>query len=245
MSIVVATTAAPFAVLTDTRVGTSWLDTGEELIVDSLVNGHELRYFAALEYDARGTGIFAPIRERFDALEKAGAAAATEWYYTLEDGRTEVTTKNRLRHLTMGQNLASEYATAIGAEWLLFMAADCTPDPQTFSKLLPHNRKYIGGHVSTYCLDGPAVPYASGDLRYHMPTAAYVLLHRDVFKVLRWRSDPDEGLTDDHALYRDALQLLGIEAVVDHGCIGRHYPESIPAIEDRGYDLNIHRGEGN
>jgi hypothetical protein len=141
---------------------------------------------------------------------------------------------------------------------MLFLAADCEPPPDAVPRLLEVGWPIVGGHVSTYCLDGPQAHrpecYVSGracctcgwqamDVRQHMPTAAFVLLERQAFKQLKWRWDSDEGLSDDPALYRDARVLLRLDppAVVRHDVIGRHYPDSVPAIEERGHDREVRR----
>ena len=50
------------------------------------------------------------------------------WTFSLDDGRTEVTTANRLRHITAGQNLATDRAcSSPDCTHLLFLAADLEP----------------------------------------------------------------------------------------------------------------------
>ena len=232
MTVVVATTLAAFVMDQDDTWG-AWLRNAEAI----KASHDDVRYFCAIETDARHLGPFGPLVE---ALHDLGA---DWWTYHLDDGRTQVTTGNRIRHLTMGQNLASEYATAAGATHLLFLAADLEPPPDCLPKLLEVDHPLVGGHVPTYCLDGPMdVGYpASWDVRTHMPTAAFVLIARRLFKQIKWRGDGEEGMTDDPAFHHDARTLHGVEALVRHDCVGRHWPESIGAIETRGHDMEVRR----
>ena len=96
-----------------------------EQVID---DGQDVQWFAALEVDACGLDPFAPLLDRFAQLDAhAGRPVCHWWTYMLDDGRTEVTTGNRLRHITMGQNLATDFTLAAGASHLLFLAADLEP----------------------------------------------------------------------------------------------------------------------
>jgi hypothetical protein len=194
-----------------------------------------VRFFCAVETDARGLEPFTPLTDRLAAL------GGEWWTYHLDDGRSRVTTGNRLRHIVAGQNLTVDYACSAWASHLLFLAADCCPPPDAIPKLLEVDWPIIGGHVPTYCLDGPVVPGYSFPVKRHMATAAFVMLRRDLFRTLRWRWDLDMGMSDDPCLYWDAKRLHGVETYVRHDCVGRHYPECIPAVELRGYDLGVAR----
>lgn len=216
----------------DPDVWGAWLRTAEELR-DSHPDG--VTFFAAIEVDARGIAPFTALTARLDDL------GGEWWTYSLDDGRTAVSTGNRLRHITTGQNLATDYAQTVGASHMLFMAADCEPPADTLPKLLEVKHPLVGGHVSTYCLTGPAVDGFPFPVEEHMATAAFVLIARDVFRRLRWRWDADTGMSDDPCLHHDALTLLGIPTYVRHDVVGRHYPDCIPGIEHRGYDLHVER----
>jgi hypothetical protein len=248
--IVVATTLAAFA-MDDPDIWGSWLINAEQ-IIDSHT---EVRYFAAIETDARGLEPFVPLLERMAEID------GYQWTFELDDGRTQVTTANRLRHITLGQNLATDYALAAGASHLLFLAADLEPPADCLTKLLEVDHPLVGGHVPTYCLDGPdwntergwhagrvgqmTQPKPGMDVRAHMASAAFVLIRRDLLRFVRWRWDLDAGMSDDPCLYHDALRFHAVAGLVRHDCVGRHHPESIPSIEQRGYDLTVHRnGEG-
>lgn len=228
--IVVGTTMAAF-VMDQRDTWGSWLRNAEAIIA-SHPNVH---YFAALQLDARGLEPFQPL---LDELARINGSYFT---YSLDDGRTEVTTANRLRHITMGQNIVTDFACAVGATHLLFLAADLAPDPDTLPKLLEMDHPLVGGEVSTYVLSGPKVDKYQFPVEEHMATAAYIMLARQVFNQLRWRWDADTGMTDDPCMHHDALHLLGIPTYVRKDCIGKHYPEAIGAIETRGHDMKVHR----
>lgn len=241
MRIVVCSTLAAY-VCDDQDTCVAWLANAEELVGLAEEWGHEVSFFAALELDGRGVKPFKPLLSRMASMQLAGARV-TSWDFTLDDGRTEVTTENRLRHITTGQNLCVDYALAHHFDAMLFMAADCTPNAdlqRLIDELETH--KIVGGQVDTYCLDGPPCSCRSlpdRDIRAHMPTAAYVLIDCGLFQDgLRWRWDYVHG-SDDPCLYRDARELHGVIPVVNHSLHGRHYPEAIPPIEDRGHDRRV------
>lgn len=227
--IVVGTTLAAF-VMDQEDTWSAWLRNARE-IADSHPEG--VMYFAAIEVDGRGIEPFRPL---LDAMYDLGIPC-DYWTFSLDDGRTEVTTANRLRHITTGQNLVTDFAVSVGATHLLFLAADLAPEAETLPKLLALDHPYVGGEVTTYCLWGPDVYDYDFPVQAHMPTAAYVLLRRDLFGRLRWRWG--DGESDDPALYRDALELHGVQALVRKDCVGRHYPEAVPAIEHRGHDMSV------
>lgn len=250
--IVVATTLTTFA-LDDPETWGSWLLHAEE-VIESHPEG--VRYFVAIETDARGVEPFYPLIEAVTAL------GGDYWTFQLDDGRTEVTTANRLRHITMGQNLCVDYALSQpDCTHLLFLAADQEIPADTLPKLLALGHPLVGGHVPTYCLDGPTTTIgdrkimprhrvgesstpgfpADWDVRTHMGTAAFVLIRRDLLRFVRWRWDLDAGMSDDPCLHHDARRFHGVEWLVRHDCVGVHHPESIGPVEGRGHDMAVHR----
>lgn len=74
----------------------------------------------------------------------------------------------------------------------------------------------------------------------HMNTAGFLLVQRALFRQLRWRTDPDLGLTDDPCYDADAA-ALGFPTWVREDCVAQHYPMSIGPVEVRGHDLAIYR----
>lgn len=229
--IVVGTTLCAFA-MANRCTWASWLDTAEEL---QKASPERLKFFAAIEVDGRGMEPFGALIARLQELD------SDWWTFSLDDGRTRVDTRNRLRHIVTGQNLVSSYASDAGASHLLFMAADCRPPADAIPKLLEVDWPLVGGEVSTYGLGGSEVEGYPFPVQEHMPTAAFVLIQRAVFKRLRWRADGDLGMTDDPCYHYDAEQLLGVRARVRKDVIGRHYPEAIGPIETRfpGRDMSV------
>lgn len=232
MKIVVATTLAAFA-MDQVDTWCAWLYSAYALRNTE----HDVQYFAAIEIDGRGMEPFTPLVEQLKTID------GEYWRFLLDDGRTEVTTLNRLRHLSMGQNLAVEYATATGADWLLFCAADCRPPDDVFEKLLEMDHPLCGPETSTYCLTGEAVPGYPFPVEEQLISAACIFIRRDVFKRLRWRYDPDEGMSDDPAYRHDADTLLGIKSYVRKDVNAIHYPMSIGPIETRGHDMRVVRND--
>lgn len=230
MTIAVCTTLAAF-VMDQVDTWAAWLRTAEQLKADH----PDVKFFAAIEVDARGLAPFGPL------LDRLAEVGGEYWTYSLDDGRVSVSTANRLRHIVAGQNLASDYATSVGASHMLFLAADLMPPGDAISKLLAMDHPFVGGEVTTYCLHGPKVDGYPFPVEAHMPTAAFVLIRRDLFKVIKWRWDADAGMSDDPAYYHDALTYHGVQALVRKDCVGRHFPESIGPIESRGHDMTVHR----
>lgn len=259
MTIVVATTL--HAYVTDSQdTSEAWLYNAEA-IADSHPDG--VRFFAAIELDGRGLAPFASLLRRLNTLALHPSVTGIDhWTFSFDDGATEITTENRLRRITMGQNMANDFAMSAGASHLLFCAADCAPPPDVLPKLLEMNHPLVGPEIPTYCLTGPkpirtvwitdtgerltqpavGTTIVDEDAEYlypdfpvqeHMASAACILLARDVFRQLRWRADGDAGMTDDPCLHHDALNLLGIPTYVRKDCVARHYPECIGSIEQR------------
>ena len=107
--VLVATTIAAF-VMDDPDTWGSWMRNAEAMIADP---ENEVEFFAAVEVDGRGLLPFGPFLERLHAI------GGSFWSGSLDDGRTEVTTANRLRHITAFQNLAIDAAVSGGYDWLL------------------------------------------------------------------------------------------------------------------------------
>jgi len=228
--IVVGATLAAFVMDQEATWG-SWLRN-----VDQIKASHPdgVQYFAAIQVDARGLTPFEPLIE---ALTSIGGEY---WTYSLDDGRTEVNSHNRVRHIALGRNVISEYAVSVGATHILALDADLLPADDTLPKLLELNHPLVGGEVPTYALRGSSVPGYSFHVESHMNTAGYLLIANSVFSRLRWRWDP-AGLTDDPCYHLDAETLLGVPTYVRKDCVGKHYPESIVRIESRGHDMRVER----
>lgn len=230
--IVVGTTLCAFA-MSQKEVWASWMDNAE-IIREKCP---DTKYFAAIEVDKRGLEPFGPFLERLKEID------GEYWTYSLDDGRTSVTTANRLRHITMGQNLVTDFCCSIlDCSHLLFMAADCRPPDDVMERMLELNHPFCAPWIPTYCIRGPIDTSTRFNIMKCMPSVACVFIARQVFKRLRWRWQLDDPpLSDDPAYYLDAKELLGIEAWVRDDCRAKHYPEAIGAIETRGYDLRVVR----
>lgn len=210
----------------------AWLRNAE-----AVISSHpEVQYFAALETDARGLEPFIPL------LDRLGELGGDYWEFNLNDRRTEVTTANRLRHITMGQNLVTDYCCSRpNVSHLLFMAADCMPPDDVLPRLLELNHPITAPFITTYGLRGPVVPQypAEWGVEEAMASAAAIMINRNVFRVTRWRWDLDAGMSDDPCFHRDTNLYLGIPTYVRHDTIARHFPETIGAIETRGHDMKV------
>lgn len=235
--ILIGTTLAAYVMDRDVTWG-AWLRHAEEVVKSHDAGVH---YFAAIEIDARGLAPFEPLTRR---LEEVGGSW---WTWSLDDGRTEVTTGNRLRHITVGQNLVFDWACANQTcTHVLFLAADCEPPPDVLPKLLEVDRPVVGAHCPTYCLPGVRVPSFT---QYSVTTqvapdvltasAACMMFTREAFRHLRWRWDVDAGMSDDPCMQHDAWHKMGWPIYVRNDVITRHHPEAIPAIEHRGHDRTV------
>lgn len=236
--IVVGTTLAAF-VMDQEDTWASWMRNAEA------VKAHhpDTQYFAAIEVDARGLATFGPFIDRLKAI------GGEYWTYSLDDGRTEVTTANRLRHLCFGENLCVDYAMSAQASHLLFMAADCMPPDDVMPRMLEMEHPVCAPYITTYGLRGPKVKTNQTQTILYpkdwaveaaMPSAACIFIVRDVFRKIRWRWDFIDG-SDDPCYYKDCTELLGVQPHVRHDVLAKHYPEAIGAIETRGHDMKVHR----
>jgi len=229
--IVIGTTLAAF-VMDQVDTWEAWIRNIDEI---RSYSDHVIIPFAALEIDARGIEPFQPL---IDRLEEIGGQY---WTYSLDDGRTEVTTKNRLRHITTGQNLVTDFAVSTHADWLLFQAADCMAPDDIIPRMLEMEYPLVAPYISTYCLNyGPLVGGYDYPVQSVMASAASIFIKRDIFKRLRWRWDFEDG-SDDPCYYKDAIELLGIPTYVRMDVLAKHYPEAVGAIETRGHDMKVYR----
>lgn len=249
--VLVATTLAAF-VMDQRETWGAWVGCAEEL--RAAAGDVQVDFFAALQVDARGLEPFRPLLDRLTDLGLQQGGTASWWTYMLDDGRTEVTTANRLRHITVGQNLANDAASAGDYTHMLFLAADCLPPPNAVAELLKtwdvpdlDDVHVVGAYCPTYGLPYVVVPNGHVPLAtFRGPdvlcfSAAAVMLDREAFRALRWRWDRDAGMTDDPCLQHDAWYRCGWRTYVRPDVVTRHFPESIPGIEHRGHDRTVVR----
>jgi hypothetical protein len=239
--VVVGTTLTAFA-MDQVDTWRAWLYECDEVIAVAALDGVEVRYFAAIQVDARGLEPFVPL------LDDLATLGAEHFTYSLDDGRTEVTTANRLRHITFGQNLVVDYCCEHqDVTHLLFMAADCAPPPDIIPKMLEMGHPLCAPFIPTYGYlpnsDGINEPVEGYPfpVRRGMASAAAIFIARDVFRRIRWRWDVDVGMTDDPCFEHDARTMLGIPTLVRMDCLATHYPVAIGAIESRGHDMRVVR----
>lgn len=235
--IVVGTTTHPFAMDNPDTWG-SWMRNAEMVKENYQHFGKwtDIQYFAALQVDARGIEPFEPFIKR---LEQIGGQF---WTYSLDDGRTEVNTKNRIRHIVVGQNLCNDFSMSnSNCTHMLFMAADCMPPDDILPKMLEMDHPLCAPYIATYGLRGPKVDKYPFPVMDAMASAAAIFMDRSVFSGLRWRWDMDKNMSDDPAFHHDALHYLNIPTYVREDCRAKHFPESIGAIETRGHDMRVVR----
>lgn len=216
----------------------SWMRNAEKVKEEyqHFGNWTDVKYFAAIQIDSRGLEPFGPFLKR---LEEIGGEF---WTYSLDDGRTEVTTKNRIRHITVGQNLVNDYAMSIpSCTHMLFLAADTMPPNDILPKMLEMNHPLCAPYITTYGLRGPRVDKYSFPVMNAMASAAAIFIGREVFSGIRWRWDMDKNMSDDPCFHHDALHYLKIPTYVREDCQAQHFPISVGAIETRGHDMKVHR----
>lgn len=202
-------------------------------------DGFEYSWFAALETVAAfDVEVYQPVRQLLKAL---GGEA---WTFSLDTNDETLTSANRLTRICTGRNLVTEYAVRAGVDWLLYLDADVRPDADAIPKLVEVAERFdhpiVGGDVPSYCLSGPKVEgmgEVGYDIEEHMNTAGFLLVARSLFTQLRWRHDPDQGLTDDPCYHQDALRLTGKATWVRKDVVGEHVP--LVPLEARGRDRRL------
>lgn len=217
---------------------TAWLDTAELMIRDAKEAGHDLTFFVAYEYDARGEQPFENLADRVAELDAESAG----WAFRIWDGSEIIDGSNRLFRICAGRNFVQDYAVANGASHILFLDTDTRPPGDCISKLLELDWPMVGGNVGSYCLSGPVVeehpltaqPY-DFPVQKHWNTAGFLLVGRDVFRYVKWRVDPDAGMSDDPCYDYDAM-LRGWPTLVRKDVNGEHVEALIP-VEQRPEEL--------
>jgi hypothetical protein len=214
--------------------------------------GLDLEHFAAIEVDGRGLDPFAELLAELNRLD------GHWWTYSLDDGRTEVDMGgSRWRHITVGQNLVTDRCQSDpDAEWLLFLAADCAAPSDIVPRMVEMRHPIVAPYITTYGLRGPKaeVPYGvppdyravssypvEWGVEDAMASAAAIMIHRSVFRVVRWRWDLDTKMSDDPCFHLDARRCAGIPTHVRHDVLAKHYPEAIGDYKSRGYDTTVVR----
>lgn len=233
--IVVASTTAPWKC--DGRSEVAWLANAQRLAECSPV---ELRWFVAIETDARGMGPFTRL------LALLADLPHDVWDFHLNDGSERVESGNRLIRICLGRTIAQEYAMRTGASHVLFIDTDITVADDAVARLLEVDRPVVGGAVGIYNLGGPRVSRREhglehANIRAHWNTAGFLLVRRDVFCRVAWNYDLDSGNSDDPAFQRNCRDLGFGETWVRHDVHGQHVETPMVPVEERGADLAIVR----
>jgi len=232
--IVVGTTIAAYKMAEESE-WRSWLTHAEHMVMDARRNGHEIKWFCAIEVDRRGAAMFAPLIAELETL------GGEHWTFSIDTKAEALSSDERLFHICEGRNLVTEFAMREAAAWILHLDTDLVPDPDTFDKLLALDHPVVGGDVPHYVLSGERVPGYDFPVEAHWNTAGYLLVARDVFRRIRWRYDtwPKGTGTDDPSWAADVLQFTGYVTLVRKDCVGMH--RSLIPLEHRGHDLEIRR----
>jgi hypothetical protein len=231
--IVVGATCAPYKLSSEYEF-MSWIENQDEMAVDAASMGFSLAWFLALEDDGA--------KPRWTQLMNH---VDDSWSFSLRNEATKIDGIERLIRICTGRNLIVEYAMRRNADWILYLDTDLKPAPDTISKLIALKWPIVGGNVPAYCLSGPTVHGIEwtrgwGGIKYDFPvedhwnTAGYLLVHRDVYRKLCWRTDLP--MTDDPCYAHDARQL-GWPTLVRKDLIGHHTP--LGPVEERGHDLRL------
>jgi hypothetical protein len=231
----------------------------DEVRDDARSAGHDVRYFAALETDARGLDPYRVTMRAFAELAELGIPA-DYWTFSLDTGEAEVTTTDRLVRICTGRNLVIEAALRdADVTHILFVDSDLELPGDALSKLLEMDWPIVGGDVPHYGLHGPAVAHpadssASRDtvrsmtgrkwafgwwefpVQEHWNTAGFLLVERHVVRRCRWGTDHHHGgeLSDDPWFAERVKQEFGYPTFVRKDVQG-HHPLLVP-VEQRTAD---------
>lgn len=262
MSIVVASTLAAYKC--DGDGDRAWLTHAAAWNARA---GLDVEWFCAIQAGHGHDEALADIRR--ELTEQIGA---TVWTFSIDDGAEEITSGQRLNGICTGRNLIHEFVMrAPHRSHLLLLDTDVEPPADAIERLLEVDHPIVGGHVPTYCLNGPrlscvplgphrflriardgigsehSVAYEEApfpedaDVREHWNTAGFLLLQRRAVKSIRWGWSIDDGATDDPWTQGLAEQVGLGQTWVRHDVVGKHHPESIWPVEKRGHDLSILR----
>lgn len=221
--IAVVSTVAPHKLAEGPAYLTNWLEGFESLreSVDEPVTA-----FCAIETWAYGLVPFAGLVWRLDQLGGAHCE------FALRDPRP-LTTNTRLTRICTGRNLCMDWALwEAKADWILFLDSDLLLHRPAVAlpRLLEMGYPVCGGRVPGYGLSGPKIGGYSFEVQEHWNTAGFLLVRRDVARMVRWRLDADAGQSDDPAFDTDCRRL-GYPTWVRQDVIGQHPP--LIAFEDR------------
>jgi hypothetical protein len=231
-----------------------WLDNARQVIERTKDEiDVEVSFVATLQHDARGQVPFELLLRRLEPLD------ASVYWFSVDTGEDEITSGNRYFSICMGRNLIIDHALRGGHDYIYFADCDISVPDNVLVKLMDLCWPVTAAHVPTYCLGINATmardvteavghrwkqirasANLGGDVRVHWTTAGSLLVHRDVFRRVPWRWDPDAGDTDDPATQHE-MEKLGYPTLVRHDVIATHWPQNIMGLEQRGHDRRVYR----
>lgn len=225
----VKATALSYNSMEDPKTYMSWLG--------GTIGTSDLSLFVAIEFDLRGRAPFADLLSYLEATRLPYKV----WWYGLDDGRTEITQLNRLRHFVIGQNLAADYAQEQGAD-LLYTGAGIEMRPEAIPALrdeLNNGYHFVGPYVPSYNQPTNNLVPGRHNLVYALPAGAVMLSYGLLARGLRWRHPHTEPpLSDDYGLAHDA-RVLGVESVVRTDVLAWKHPRVVVPVEQRRYDRRV------
>jgi hypothetical protein len=231
--LIAATIPAPY-MRGDQRLWASWLDNAQAIEASHTAErgGTTVWWLAVCEGPSEP---FVPL-----VVEVYHRALGRAWSISLDDGRTEITTANRQRHIVMCQNLAADRAWELGAD-LFMVGAGISLPPDVLPKLLELRAEspsrvapLVGPYVPSYAVQGSPLLYRSNvPAMYGLPAGAVLVPWQALDDGLRWLVSE---ISDDYRLMHDA-ETLGYASMVRTDCIATKYPETVIPVEDRPADL--------
>jgi hypothetical protein len=238
MTILIATTVAPYKA----SIGEAswWLMNSTKQVENLKAAGHDTKFLCVAEVDSRGKEPYrGDLIERFAYVGEIPGVSTVWWEFRMSTGDVLVDGNNRLKRICTGRNLIQEYATEhADISHILFVDSDLVIPEDAAVRLLEVEWPIVGGDVPAYCLNGPEVEGYEFPVQEHMNTAGFLMVSRQVFTRLRWRWNPDVGMTDDPCYHADAIDAGFGVTRVRKDVVGLHQATLVP-MEQRGYDRRL------
>jgi hypothetical protein len=156
----------------------------------------------------------------------------------------------RVAYITMARNMALEYALACDSSHILYIDADVVPPLDILQKLLEAKVKIVGGvvggrgaHSHVNYIFGEEVNYVDKGIVYKKVfhgTAGCMLIHKDVFKVVKWGYGKRDGngfqISEDPWFCDVARKFLNEKMLIRMDAICEHW-------DAPGHELTITEAE--
>lgn len=219
-----------------------WLTHADAMREDATSLGHELSFFAAFEECSSGDGAWLPIRDieqwRYTINANEDVLSNGNRLFRIATGRNLIT--------EYGMRLGAEWILFLDSD--LTPAPDsisrllevdwpivgghcpnyCLGGPQipTWGQAFHIGNRGVSSIVVQRWHNGwPREHQASDEFNFrvqvHWNPAGYMLVHRSLFRVLRWRDDSANGDCNDVCYDLDARRR-GFPTLVRHDVIGEH-----------------------